>query len=99
MSPTSFSGGLGSPSSSRYVTSTVVQYQDGQTLTRVRFYGKFQGGVRWYVSADDGVHWQEITFNTDVAITHTGEKGKWKALLTGEDAEITEFHAEWTVSG
>ena len=61
------------------VTTTDRIYQ--ATLTAV---DQLNGqSLKYYVTADEGTHWQEVTNGTQANILYTGSKLAWKAALSG----------------
>ncbi len=45
--------------------------------------------VTYYLSADDGVHWEQVTPASEHTFAYTGHQLKWKAVLTTSDSMKT----------
>lgn len=78
--PVSGSGGGLFPST---LTSEVVAYQDGVTISWVRIDGTYTGGtIAWQVKTDSN-SWEDINENTRYTLTNSGEKLYYRAVGQG----------------
>ncbi len=47
--------------------------------------------IEFYLSADNGVHWEQVTNNTLHSFTNIGYQLKWKAVLASQNASFTPY--------
>lgn len=45
--------------------------------------------IKYYLSADNGVNWEEVANNTEIIFTNVGYQLKWKAVLSTNDVSLT----------
>lgn len=94
----SISGKIFSPTS-RVVVSKVVAYDgDDVTIIKAKARPVFQGNITWFLSADNGTHWEHTEINVWHTFTNPNTKLKWKAILTGPGTEITDIHIDYVTT-
>ncbi len=62
------------------VVSSGVFYQDGVTITKAKLSASHTGDIIFFLSADNGSHWEQVTNGVTHTFTNTGTQLKWKAV-------------------
>jgi len=71
-------------------------YDDATNITSAILTATISSGadkLTFYLSADDGMNWEEVTNGTTHIFTNTGQKLKWKVISYG-DAVITKIEVQ-----